>query len=268
MRPRPATIAVIVILAVFVVLLRSAANSVAFPAAPDLPRVPVLVELFTSEGCSSCPPADALLAQLDRAQPVTGAEVIALEEHVDYWNSLGWKDPFSSREFTARQEGYALRFGSTPYTPQMVVDGQTEFVGSDQRRAEEAIASAARAPKVEVSLQLFSGPGSHEETTATVRVAALPADAREGGEVRWAVLEDGLSSRVTAGENEGRHLQHRAVVRQLRSLGRCEAGRPFQAAAEIAMAPGWRRGNLRVVVFVEGLPTRRILGAASQSVPM
>src|SRR5213594_3831029 len=99
-------------------------------------RGPVLVELFTSEGCSSCPPADALLARLEKSQPVAEAEIIVLSEHVDYWNRLGWRDPFSSVEFTLRQQRYTEGFRRDgAYTPQMVVDGRVEFVGSDERQA-------------------------------------------------------------------------------------------------------------------------------------
>src|SRR5712692_2898034 len=101
-------------------------------------RTPVVVELFTSEGCSSCPPADALLARLAEAQFAGNVQLIALEEHVDYWNDLGWADPFSSRDWTSRQYVYsgALR-NRNPYTPQMVLDGTVEFVGSHAQKARQ-----------------------------------------------------------------------------------------------------------------------------------
>ena len=115
-------------------------------------RTPVIVELFTSEGCSSCPPADLLLQKLEAEQPLTGADVIGLEEHVDYWNHDGWIDPYSSPEWTQRQLDYGARLTSEPYTPQMVVDGESQFVGSDARDASLAIRKAASSPKTDVEI--------------------------------------------------------------------------------------------------------------------
>ena len=116
-------------------------------------RTPVVVELFTSEGCSSCPPADALLMKLDQEQPVAGAEIIVLEEHVDYWEGLGWHDRFSSHQYTERQNSYAGRFNlNDVYTPQMVVDGTEQFVGNDAAKARQAILHAAQSAKVRLTL--------------------------------------------------------------------------------------------------------------------
>src|SRR5580704_18805706 len=120
--------------------------------AADRPA-PVIVELFTTEGCSSCSAADRLLSRLEQTQPVPGAQVIAIEEHVDYWNQLGWNDPFSSAQYRARQNDYAVAFhASNIYTPQMIVSGQTEFVGSDMNRAYHEIGAAAQGTTTAVDL--------------------------------------------------------------------------------------------------------------------
>src|SRR5882672_3275973 len=140
-----------------------AVSAQAYPPGDGTPRTPVLVELFTSEGCSSCPPADALLERLDRSQPVRNAELIVLSEHVDYWNDIGWKDPFSSHEYSERQSAYAGHFGlGSIYTPQMVVDGHIELVGSDERRAIQAVESATNAAKAQLSLSAIRFDGANK----------------------------------------------------------------------------------------------------------
>src|SRR5580693_8657178 len=148
-----AGIAAMLLLGIFLLPRVQATGGTGRPANDSAQRTPVLVELFTSEGCSDCPPADALLERLDRSQPVSGAELIVLSEHVDYWNDIGWKDPFSSHEYSERQGSYAGQFGlGSVYTPQMVVDGRIQLVGSDERGAIEAIENATKAEKIPVSL--------------------------------------------------------------------------------------------------------------------
>jgi hypothetical protein len=248
---------------------QKAANAPAAEAAG--PRAPVLVELFTSEGCSSCPPADDLLVQLDSRQPIPGAEVIVLSQHVDYWNQLGWADPYSSAEFSARQGDYSTAFGHDGvYTPQMIVDGQTEFVGSNRERAREAIAAAARAPKAQITLSRGDATGGANAGTIPlqVRVEKLPpVSADDTAEVLLAVTESGLRSDVARGENSGRRLTHTAVVRQLSVIGTAAtaSSEAFTAAPVVNLSGEWKRANLRAVVFVQERQSRKVLGAASTS---
>src|SRR5262249_19073981 len=171
------------------------------------PSAPVVVELFTSEGCSSCPPADALLEYLDRSQPVEGARIIVLSEHVDYWDHQGWKDPHSSAAYTARQEAYSRRFAARdPYTPQMVVDGRTEFVGSNREAAESAIRASSREPK----LALRIAPAGAAKVN--VEVDPLPPGKVRKAEVYVAYAAESGASDVSRGENRGRKLHHVAIV--------------------------------------------------------
>ena len=240
------------------------------PVATRGARTPVIVELFTSEGCSSCPPADAVLAHLEKAQPVEGAEVIALSQHVDYWNRLGWADPFSSPAFSARQGEYARAFGRDGvYTPQMIIDGRAEFPGGNRNRAHEAIAEAARSPKASVRLSA-SAEGPEESKLGRVRlrvnVEKLPAIADgDAAEVLLAVTESGLSVNVARGENAGRRLSHVGVVRSLRVIGSIDgrSGGAFAADAVVELGEGVRREKARAVVFVQERAGRRVLGAAA-----
>jgi hypothetical protein len=227
---------------------------------------PVIVELFTSEGCSDCPPADRLLYALEQVQPVASAEIIPLEQHVDYWNSEGWRDPFSSSQFTLRQKDYVYAFNlPTPYTPQMVVDGTTEFVGSDKASALAAIAKAARLPKASIRLEQLSGTSS-QDLRLNVSLGPLGAGTpKHGADVLVAVTEDNLASNVTRGENAGVHLSHFAVVRELRVLGHVDSTGSFSATPDLALAGNWKRENLHMVAFVQDHSTKRILAASTLS---
>jgi hypothetical protein len=232
----------------------------------------VVVELFTSEGCSSCPPADQVLARLapprnaaifrGKQAPISvppGVEIIALGEHVDYWDQLGWKDKFSSPLFSARQQDYGKAFHlESVYTPEMVVNGQKEVLGSDSRAVQEAINKEVKDPQAQVSIAMMS------PQTVTFSVSKLPPGSHDA-DILLGVTEDGLVTSVLGGENSGRQLRHAAVVRTLSSLGRLDPQRPgeYSATAQLNLRPDWNRANLKLVLFVQDRVNRHILGAAS-----
>ena len=227
----------------------------------DSVRTPILVELFTSEGCSSCPPADAFLARLEAQQPVAGAEIIAIEEHVDYWDGLGWRDPFSSADWTERQRRYADVLGSgSIYTPQMIVNGSTEFVGSRERSGHDAIEQAARRSAVPLTLATTPVAGKHA-TEITVRVEKVDEPSGEA-EVWLAITETGLQSAVTRGENAGRDLRHASVLRRLQKLGVAKSGAQGTFTAKVSFDSSWKRENLHAVAFLQERRKLHILGAA------
>jgi hypothetical protein len=225
---------------------------------------PVLVELFTSEGCSSCPPADALLSRLGRTQPVHGADIIVLEEHVDYWDRLGWKDPFSSEAATARQNEYGEAFGGREvYTPQMIVDGRAEFVGSSDTDALRTIRAASQVPKPAIQLAWEKGD------TLTIHIEPLSnAGQRDGQQLFLVVAENMLHSNVKRGENAGRALEHNGVVRQLLPLGKIDgAPAAFSSTIDVHPTHEWNRANLRAIVFVQERRSRHVLAAAAIPFP-
>ena len=223
---------------------------------------PVIVELFTSEGCSSCPPADALLMKLKRDQSNDGAEIIALSEHVDYWNSRAYTDPYSSAAFTARQTGYARAFHlDAPYTPQMVVDGREEFTGSDDESAASAIAKSVKSAKTDVEATGEVKEGSLQLKIKIAPVIGLPAG--DKADVMLAITEDNLHSQVSGGENSGRKLTHVGVVRELKSLGALPKGAAWETVLTVPLKANWKRADLQAVVFVQAQNSRRILGATA-----
>jgi hypothetical protein len=218
---------------------------------------PVLVELFTSEGCSSCPPADLLLSRLMQESPIEGVPIVALGFHVDYWDRLGWKDRFSSAAFTERQNQYAEAWKTDRiYTPQAVVDGRVEMVGTDARKAVAAIAEAGARPHMKVTLAVAPGPAP------TLRIDVTPpAGASVAGDVLLAIAEDGLASDVKAGENANHRLEHMAVVRRLDKVGQVKSGQPWSASAlAVKLDRDWKPGSLRAVVIVQDPKTREIHG--------
>ncbi|HUC53757.1 MAG TPA: DUF1223 domain-containing protein [Candidatus Cybelea sp.] len=237
---------------------------------PETARTPVVVELFTSEGCSSCPPADALLARLSDARISENAQVIALEEHVDYWDNLGWVDPFSSADWTSRQWVYAGTLGNrNAYTPQMVVDGMTEFVGNQPEKARDAILKAASKTKTPVSLMPGSSNGTGKENIS-VKVGKLEGSTKsDPAEVWLAITETGLHSSVKRGENAGEDLHHAAIVRSLRKIGEAKGDgeTSFRGDASVPLKKEWKRENLKAVLFVQEKKSRRILGAAEIRIP-
>jgi len=191
-------------------------------------KTPVLVELFTSEGCSSCPSADDALSWLAKEQPVDGVEVIPLALHVDYWDYIGWSDPFAQRAFVERQEAYA-RKGGDVYTPQMVVQGDASFVGG-KAAALKALEARRGQPAQAVKLE------------AKVERGVLSATASSASGTVWiAVTESGLESKVQRGENAGRTLSHDAVVRRLVKGG----------TLSLELPKTWKRERLAVVAFVQ-----------------
>jgi len=223
---------------------------------PGVPHRAVVVELFTSEGCSSCPPADELLGHLRRDLSAKNVQVIPLGFHVDYWNSLGWKDRFSSAEFTQRQEEYTRSLKvDGPYTPEMVVDGEVEFVGNDAGRAQSTISQQA-AQLAEAQVTIASAG------TDQLKIQVKGPGGTGNALVMLAIIEDNLLTQVGSGENGGRTLHHAAVVHELRQVGTLKNG-AFETTVPLKLEKDWKRNDLHAVVFVQNGPSGKIEGAAS-----
>jgi hypothetical protein len=238
---------------------------VSLASAADRPAAPVIVELFTSEGCSSCPAADVLLARLEQTQPVPGAQVIALEEHVDYWNQLGWTDPFSSPQYRARQNDYAMVFHSSNiYTPQMVVNGAVEFVGSDMNRAVHEIGVAAQGATTRIELATAPNSKNADLIDLSMRLTDPITPKLRDSNIYLAVTENNLSTQVQRGENAGHTVRHSAVVRSFGVIGKVDAKKAGggQVISTLRLPHEWKRENLRAVVFVQERQSYHITGAS------
>ena len=223
---------------------------------------PILVELFTSEGCSSCPPADAFLEKLDTTQPVPGAQLIVLSEHVDYWDHDGWKDPNSSPAFTERQVAYIHALGlQDPYTPQIIVNGTSVLPTGDPQKTSQLFQEDAATPKDPVRI----GDVTIDPGNAGVLRTHIEADGssdKRNAEVFVAVALDRVQSQVLHGENGGRRLTHVAVVQQLTKIGKLQKGKTFSENVQLKLKPGTDPKNVRVVAFVQEPGPGKLLGAA------
>ncbi len=215
----------------------------------------VLLELYTSEGCPTCPPADANLARLEREQPIADTEIVTLALHVDYWNSLKWKDEYSSPIFSRRQQIYTQAFKTySNYTPQMIVDGRTEFVGNNLAKARKTIGEAAKIQKATIEITASADKFK-------VKVTDVPA--HQIATIFLAVTEDNLVSNRKYGAAADKRAAHVSVVRELKSLGLLAAEQSnLEIETVLQIHPDWTRENLKLVVFVQENASRKILGVS------
>jgi hypothetical protein len=237
----------------------------AFSQSAGVPEdTPVVLELFTSEGCSSCPPADELLSHIGSS----AAGLIPLAYHVDYWDRLGWSDPFSSSQWTARQVVYirAMELGG-PYTPQIVIGGKWQCVGSDPRAVANAIAAARARPPAGLVTLRTSPPaaGSHK---LNVRIGArmLRSTGDRALIVVLAIYENGLMAKIDAGENRGRKLSYDYTVRKIVPVFELNAapGRALENEISVDLDPSWKLEHLGVAAFIQDENSLAIDGAAAQ----
>jgi hypothetical protein len=211
-----------------------------------------VIELFTSEGCSSCPPADELVARVQKE--ISDKPVYILAFHVDYWNRLGWKDVFSSAGYTERQQQYASWLGlSSVYTPQVVVNGRAEFVGSEENTLRKSIKTN------------LEKPAKDQLTFTDIKVSGDKASVQyhADGETNKASLlialvEKNATTKVQRGENGGRTLSHVQIVRQLQSVSLKSSN---SGTKSITLPHGFDPGKWELIGFVQNTSNGEILGA-------
>lgn len=230
------------------------------PAAQAPPEHPViLAELYTSQGCSSCPPADRLLSSIGELA-ADGADVIPLAFHVDYWDDLGWRDPFSDAAWTERQQRYAARVSQgRVYTPMLVVQGGSHVVGSSRDEVAAALARAAREPAT-------TGAAISGHASAPDRVAVDAAAGDAPARAYVALVESGVDTRVLRGENQGRVLRNDHIVRRLRRAFDLAPHQRKSETVELAVDPVWQRGHLVVVLFLQDPESLAIQSAARATI--
>jgi hypothetical protein len=229
------------------------------PSRESASKPGILVELFTSEGCSSCPPADEVLRQLDAQAGKTSSQLVVLSEHVDYWDRTGWRDRFSSHEYTERQEEYTQRLHvPEPYTPEMVVDGKSEFLGNDTDRLQAALRDAAAHQKA--SLQISAQEINPTQLMVDLTVGSLPGGSKRA-DLYLALADNQDQTQVKGGENSGRSLQHVAVLRSLQKVGRIDS-QGGQKQVKLRLPKSDTPLSFRIVAFVQESDNGPVLGAA------
>ena len=215
-----------------------------------------VVELFTSEGCSSCPSADRLLSEITAKALKNDQRIFPLSFHVDYWNYIGWKDPFSDRAYSNRQRSYSRAFGSRGiYTPQMVVNGIAGFVGSDRSRAQTSIDTALKYPAMVGVVLRTEALDSPDVLVVEYELSEVP----NGVVLNVALVERGLIREVTRGENAGRTLHHDNVVRIFETVNPGNGGK---GRVELKPHVSVARENSAIIAFVQDPKTMAILGSA------
>ncbi|HQR37875.1 MAG TPA: DUF1223 domain-containing protein [Blastocatellia bacterium] len=232
------------------------------PPASSASRGTVVVELFTSQGCSSCPAADKLLSKLG-ADPSYAGRIVPLAFHVDYWNYIGWSDPFSSKDWTQRQYAYASKLNlNGVYTPQVVVNGSAETVGSNESAVTRDIDQASREPQA--TLQAAANYAGADEIAVRVDVSPTDGLAASDPVLVVALYENGVETRVLRGENSGRVLTNDFIVRRIEETGIVPDARPGSGReVRFKIDPAWNRAHLGVAAFVQDRSTMRILGATT-----
>ncbi len=214
-----------------------------------------LVELFTSEGCSSCPPAEKVLSDIKTDAEKNHKNIFCLEYHVDYWNRLGWKDPFSSFQYTNRQKNYCSVLNEESiYTPMMIVNGTESFTGSNSEKAKSAIASAL---KDEPSIELIARIDSIMNDTAFVYCQSSKTD--KNFFLRLVITQNKLVSKIGKGENSGKTLNHEGVLRVFFS----SEMRNNSSQVKIPLKKFLPNKNCELIGFIQHKQTMKILAATA-----
>jgi len=239
-----------------------AAQTIPAAGLPTRPKI-VLVELFTSEGCSDCPPADELLRRIDGKQTSAGQLIVGVSEHVTYWNHLGWSDPFSLEESDQRQNAYSETFGlNGVYTPQMVVNGTDEFVGSDSAKLSAALQKDDRHSSA-VDIRIASVDLTADKLNVTFSVdGVFPS---QGVDVIAVLADDTDRSSVQRGENSGRTLTHVAVARSLTQVAKLK-GAAGQSTIKIPLPPSFQKSQMHhLILIAQTAGTGPVVGADTKS---